>query len=130
MRKLSPHSRPGKLAIVDGRTAEAQIMRRVRNDLTAHVGGQPSATQRMLIEQVASLTLRIHLMDRQALKIGETTFSQAKDYLCLTNSLSRLLKQLGMNGAPDRPTSIHQVTGRPRSMGAPELAPAASRPAA
>jgi hypothetical protein len=119
MVKLGPHSRPGKLAIADGRTAEAQLMKRVRDDLAQHCGGKPSATQKMIIAQCAMLTLRIHLMDRAALQHGEMTTTQAKNYLCWTNSLSRLLKQLGMKGTAERPATITEIMSRPRSVGVP-----------
>jgi hypothetical protein len=44
MPRIGPHSRPDKLQIVDGRLAEAKLMARVREELTQHLGGKPSAT--------------------------------------------------------------------------------------
>lgn len=99
MSRIGPHSRPDKLAIVDGRRAEAKLMRRVRDDLSKHVGGSPSATQKILIERAATLTLRLHLMDRQALQDGAMSEKNGREYLCWANSLTRLLRQLGMDAA-------------------------------
>jgi hypothetical protein len=51
--KIDPHSRPDKLQIVDGPLAEAKLMARVHEELTQHLGGKPSATQRILIDRDA-----------------------------------------------------------------------------
>jgi hypothetical protein len=41
------------LAVIDGRRAEAKLMRDVRAELTKHDGLSPSATQRIIIDQAA-----------------------------------------------------------------------------
>lgn len=90
-------------------------MRRVRDELTAHVGGKPSATQRLLIERCATLSLKIHLMDRAELQSEFTSEKNAREYLVWTNVLSRILRQIGMKGAPEQPPSIMEMFARPRS---------------
>lgn len=100
MSKIGPHSRPGVLAVIDGRRAEAKLLRSVRADLAKHLGGTPSATQRMLIDQAAMLTLRLHLMDRQSLQDAEMSERNGRQYLAWANSLSRLLRQLGLEASP------------------------------
>ena len=65
-------------------------MRRMREDLTAHVGGSPSATQKALIERCATLSLHIELMDERRLKIGgQMTDHDSRQYLAWSNSLER-----------------------------------------
>jgi hypothetical protein len=118
MARIGPHSRPGRLAIIDGRSAEAQAMKRIRDDLARHVGGNPSVTQKMLIERCAVLTLRIQLMDRQQLRDSVLTERNAREYLCWTNSLSRLLRQLGMKGAAPRQLSPIEVMRQHRGAAA------------
>jgi hypothetical protein len=121
MRQLRPHSRPDKLQIVYGRRSEAQLMKRVRNDLTAHLGGRPSATQRMIIDRCATLSLRIHLMDRAELQSNFLSEKNAREYLCWTSALSRLLRMLGLEAAPERAPSLAEIMqSRPRSMGSPD----------
>ena len=92
MERLTPHSRPGRLALIDGRTAQAQFMKRIKNDLTRHVGGQPSVTQRMAIDQCAMLSLRLHMMDRAELQ--DRSAKNTHEYATLTSALSALLQQL------------------------------------
>jgi hypothetical protein len=112
MARIGPHSRPGRLALIDGRKAEAQFMKRIRDELTAHVGGRPSATQRMIIDRCAALSLRIHLMDRaEARNDAFMSEKNAREYLCWTAALSRLLRQLGLEEAPanDKPLSVAEM---------------------
>jgi hypothetical protein len=100
MPKLGPHSRPGILALVDGRRAEARMMSRVRTDLIKHVGGNPSAVQRMLIDQAAMLTLRVHLMDKQSIADPELSERNGRQRLAWSNSLTRTLRELGLEATP------------------------------
>jgi hypothetical protein len=105
MRKIGPHSRPDKLQIVDGRLAEAQLMHRVRAELTLHLGGKPSATQKILIDRAAALSLRLHLMDREAARSGEMSERNGRQYLAWSNSLTRIMSQIGTEPASSRSLS-------------------------
>ena len=92
------------LARLDGRTKEARLLQGIRADLVAHVGGAPSATQRALIEQIAQLQLRVAVMDRRFAETGAQTDHDSRTYLAWANSLSRLLRQLGVKArAADAP---------------------------
>lgn len=108
-RSGSPHRRPAAqlgcrltaLGRIDGRSREAALLRRVRAELTAHVGGQPTATQASLIERAAILRLRLARLDLD-LAAGRVVDDDL--HLRLSNSLSRLLKRLGPPAAPPQPT--------------------------
>src|SRR3984885_12043275 len=100
MPKIGPHSRPDKLQIVDGRLAEGRLMARVRAELTQHLGGKPTAPQRILIDRAAALSLRLHLMDRESARSGEMTERNGRQYLAWSNSLTRVLNQIGLAAAP------------------------------
>ncbi len=100
---IGPHSRPGRLAIIDGRRAEAKLMQSVRSDLARHCGGSPSTVQRMLIDRAAALTLRLHLMDRAAGQDGAMSERNGREYLAWHNSLVRTLARLGLD--PAKPTN-------------------------
>jgi hypothetical protein len=99
MPKIGPHSRPDKLQIVDGRLAEAKLMARVRAGLTQHLGGKPTAPQRILIDRAAALSLRLHLMDRESARSGEMSERNGRQYLAWSNSLTRVLRQIGLAAA-------------------------------
>lgn len=52
MRKIKPYSSSDSLRKLDGRSKEARLLRKVRAELTAHIGGRPTITQK------ASLNVR------------------------------------------------------------------------
>ncbi len=107
-RKLGPHSRPGVLALIDGRRAEARLMQSVRDDLSRHLGGAPTVPQKMIIDRCAALTLRLHLMDRAAGQDGAMSEKNAREYLCWNNSLTRLLRELGMQPAKAKVANLRE----------------------
>lgn len=81
-------------------------MRKIQRDLIAHVGGEPSAAQRILIEQAAQLRLHIALMDKRTAEGRELSERDARQYLAWANSLSKLLRHLGLKGVAARPRSL------------------------
>jgi hypothetical protein len=107
IRRLRVYSRPATLLTLDQRTREARIMRETRSELTAHVGGSPSATQRALIERAVALTLRIAMMDaKQHEAISD---HDNRTYLAWCNTLTRLMRQLGLKGAAQRPPTVAEI---------------------
>ncbi len=94
---VSPRS---ALAKLDGRTREARLVRDTRAALTAHVGGAPSATERVLIDRACQLTLRIVAMDRQFAETGAMSEHASRTYLAWSNSLTRTLREIGFKSAP------------------------------
>src|SRR5215469_13246052 len=85
---IGPYSRPHSLAKVDGRTRLAKLMRKTRAALTAHVGGDPSTTQRALIERVVWLTVKCCQNEAKILA-GKDTEYDGKSYLAWSNALRR-----------------------------------------
>ena len=97
--RIRPPYRPVALAKLDQRTKEARLMRETRAELVAHVGGRPSAVQSAMIERACQLTLRIVAMDRKFAETGAQTDHDSRTYLAWSNSLTRTLAQLGVEGA-------------------------------
>ena len=91
---------------MDGRTWEAQLVRSTVCDLTAHVGGNPSAAQRALIDRAAWMTLHIAQLDRRTAESRMMTEHDSRHYLAWTNSLSKTLRHLGLQGRAERPPSL------------------------
>lgn len=111
MPRLGPYSRASVLAKLDKRTREARLLAEVRADLTAHVGGSPSATQRRMIERAAWLSLHVAQLDAKAAEGGAMTPHDTRTYLAWSNTLTRLLRQLGMKGAAAKPRSLADHIG-------------------
>lgn len=97
MHEIGPYSRPNVLVKLDGRRREARLMQNVREELTAQVGGHPTATQRALIERAAMLTLHVSLMDAKVLEpdAGPLSERDGRQYLAWSNALARILRDLG-----------------------------------
>lgn len=94
----SRHRRPN-------RTREGQRAKRFRVDLIAHLGGNPSITQRALVDQAVELKRRLLVMDRRFSRTEEFS-GRAKEYLAWSNSLARLLRMIGLERAAPRPTTL------------------------
>src|SRR5207253_1309538 len=86
--RVGPHSRPHNLAKLDGRTKEAQLLCRVREELTQHVGGRPTAVQRALIERCVWLSLRLAMLDKKIASGRDFTQIDSNTYLAWSNSFT------------------------------------------
>ncbi len=101
--EIGPYSRPLALAKLDGRTREAALMRRVRAELTAHVGGSPTFPQRLLIERCAVLSLRLAKIDEAILAGDQLTLHDNQHAIAWHNALRRSLDALGLEPAASPP---------------------------
>ena len=87
---------------LDGRRREARRLKAITADLVAHVGGQPSAAQRYLIDRVAIDILRLELFD---VEMAAGTFSAHDGRVAhaLRNSVRLALRDLGLRPAAPKP---------------------------
>jgi hypothetical protein len=99
MTAVGPYSRHARLSKQDGRTREARLVKSLREELNAHVGGKPSVTEELLISQACDLQLRIAVMNRKFMATGVFTEHDSRTFLAWNNSLARLLRQLGLKPA-------------------------------
>jgi hypothetical protein len=93
---IGPYSRPLALAKLDGRTREAALMRRVRAELTAHVGGAPTFPERVLIDRAAILALRIAQIDAKIVAGGDLTTHDNNHAIAWHNAYRRTIEALGI----------------------------------
>lgn len=98
MARLGPYSKQSTLAKTDGRTREARLVASLRRELIAHVGGSPTVTQRILIDQACQLKLRLAMMDRGDVGDGPFTMTEQRQvqYLAWCGTLERTLTRLGL----------------------------------
>jgi hypothetical protein len=94
--------------MIDGRTRVARLMRETRAALIAHVGGEPSATQRALIERVVWLIVKCCQIDGKILA-GANTEYDGNSYLAWSNAQRRALRDLGMEPTAVRAPSLADV---------------------
>jgi hypothetical protein len=92
------------LANLDKRSRYGRLIRQVRQDLTDHIGGNPTPVQRMLIERASMLQLRVAMLDRKIIDGEILTVMDNNQYLAWSNSLVRTLAQLGLDATTTPPT--------------------------
>lgn len=78
--KPGPHSRADKRLVADRRLAPARRARRHIEDLTEHIGGHPTATQRLLIERTAMVLVRLSYLDEKILSGMDLTDYDNRTY--------------------------------------------------
>ena len=103
--RVGPYSKYGALALLDGRSREAQYMKRKRAELTAHVGS-PSAVQRQMIERAVRLSLQLELMDERLTHEAWFMTPVQDDYLNFSNALTRVLARLGLEAVATPPPAV------------------------
>jgi hypothetical protein len=96
------------LAKIDRRRREARLLETTRAELAVHLGGAPSAVQRLLIERAAMLTLHVALFDERAIAAQGMSERDAREYLAYSNSLTRTLKALGVDGAAQKAPTLQE----------------------
>jgi hypothetical protein len=88
-------------------------MRRTRQSLLAHLGGNASATQAAMIDRACFLTLYLARMDAEAVSNGGVhSDHKAKQYLAYSNSLTRTLGRLGLEGAPPPTPTLQDILAK------------------
>jgi hypothetical protein len=97
--------------LVDRRTSIGKAVGNLRVQLTEHIGGHPSVTQRHLIEICCQLQLRLLTMDYAFAEEGEITLLDSRVYLAWTNTLVRTLRALGLARPAKTGPSIDEIVG-------------------
>src|SRR5258708_307217 len=108
-RRLSPHSRPSRIAILDRRSCEFRRLSEIRSGLMDHLGGHASPVQLALIERAATLTLHVEVFDKRAFAAGGLDEKSSRVYLGYVNSLNRTLKALGLKAQAAPPKSLAEL---------------------
>lgn len=90
-------SRDHVLATLDRRTKAGRVFRTIEKDLTAHVGGAPSAVERLLIQSASMKGTRLALLSESILD-GRDIGNDGQA-LAWANSFERTLIALGLKAA-------------------------------
>jgi hypothetical protein len=105
-----PFSAALKTAALDNRTREARYLAGARQQLIDHLGGNPSATQLILIDRCAWLMLHCSLLDQRIVS-GKQDWGEndRKCYLAFSNSLVRTLREIGLEASASRQPILAEV---------------------
>ena len=96
MPRVGHRSSADRLARLDRRTREAKLALMTRQSLLDALGRDATPGDRMLIESIVQIQLRLSMMDRDLALSGVANPSASKVYLAHAASQSRLLRQLGI----------------------------------
>jgi hypothetical protein len=89
--------------------ARDDFSNRFAPELVEHVGGQPSATQRGLIERAVWLSFRVAQLDAKMVRSASFTEHDSRTYLAWSNALGRCLRELGLKPASALARSLADV---------------------
>lgn len=106
--RIGPYSRDGALVRLDFRTREGKFARAIQDELTAHVGGQPSAAEQILIRMVSLKALRVALMAPQIMTSEAIDERADRQFLAWANSLRRDLDTLGITKRAAREPTLQE----------------------
>ena len=98
MPSIGPYSRTDAFNVMDRRTWQAKLLAKTRAELTAHVGGKPSTVQAALIDRAAWLTLYLALLQHRTAAGGAMTDHDSRTYLSWSNTLTKTLAKIGLQG--------------------------------
>jgi hypothetical protein len=115
---LTPHSRLLARGCIDGRSREGRYLAACRAELTAHVGGAPSASQRIVIDRAVWLRLHLLLLDEKLAGGTVLTDYDRRSYSAFSNSLVRAMRELGLAPTAPKPPSLAEHLARKYGTGA------------
>ena len=90
-----PQSRAARLATIDGRTIAGRTIRDVSEALISHLGGDPSAAERLVIQNCAVMATRLALFQDRLLA-GDPGEGDQHHCLAWMSALNRGLQLLGL----------------------------------
>src|SRR5262245_21149595 len=97
-RKVGPYSRAHALASVDCRSQIGRYIRDLAAELAAHVGGDPTPAQRVLIKEAAIKSTRLGMLVDKIFSGAALDHDLAtRVYLAWANALRRDLEALGLS---------------------------------
>lgn len=112
LRRIGSHSKIGAIDLLDRRTREGKFALAVREELTRHVGGEPSAPEQILIQLAAVKALRLALMTDRILQPKAIKDGHDERYLAWSGALRRDLEALGIKPGPGKlPTLENYIAG-------------------
>jgi hypothetical protein len=118
--QIGPYSRRlrrgaiGGLIEIDGRSAEGRFIRHLEAELTAHVGGDPTIVQRLLIERLIKIRCQLDRLDEK-LATGGWTDHDSRTYGGLLNAYRLTARELGLKPAAAKVPSLEEVLRQGRA---------------
>ena len=94
--KPGPHSRDHVLSTIDRRTRAGRVLRTTEAELIEHVGGHPTAAERLLIQAASIKATRLALLSEKLLSGEDMSEGSDAHILAWLNSMRLDLAALGL----------------------------------
>jgi hypothetical protein len=94
--------------LFDGRSAEGRFVRALEAELVQHVGGDPTITQRLLIDRLIKIQLQLAAFDAK-LASGKWTGHDQRTYGGLLNAFRLTARELGLKATAAKPPSLADI---------------------
>lgn len=94
---VGPYSKNAVLGRIDIRTREGRTLKKFTRDLTDYItdaGVTLNFVQRVLVERVAQLYLRVRIMDDRFLATGDVSDADYKNFLAYNNAIMAILLRI------------------------------------
>jgi hypothetical protein len=96
--------------VPSGRTREGRELLAFRKTLIEHVGGTPSAAQKVLIDRATMLQMHLNRLDELAASAGGSLSEHStKVYLAWTGAMGRTMRLLGLKATPKAAPSLKDI---------------------
>ena len=103
--------------LFDGRSAEGRFVRNLEAELVAHCGGNPSITERLLIDRLIKIRLQLDMLDER-LAAGNWTPHDVRTHGGLLNAYRLTAKAIGLHRAAAGPPSLAEALAAGRGSAA------------
>jgi hypothetical protein len=91
--KISGRTDPARLRTLDGRRREAERIKEIKAEMTAHLGGNPTAPQKLLIDRLAVDLVPLEALDAR-MALGEVSEHDTRVARALRGSVRLCLRDL------------------------------------
>jgi hypothetical protein len=103
--------RKNRFRQIDGRLYEGKLERRTVRDLTAHLGGDLTAPQQILVEQAAKLVVVLDILAVEMITKGDVGDFTSRRYLAWVGHLRRTLEALGLQRPQQTTATLKAYVG-------------------
>jgi hypothetical protein len=101
--------RKNRFRQIDGRLYEGHLERRTIRDLTAHLGGDLTPPQQILVETAAKLVVVLDILSVNLVTKGEIGDFASRQILAYVGHLRRILETLGLERPQQMPKRLADV---------------------
>lgn len=110
--RIGPYSRVVQRGVIadtlDGRSREGRLARHMEAELIRHIGGNPSFVQKLLIERLVKVRLRLDAFEEK-FAAGNWTDLDSRTYGALLTAFRLTAREIGVKPAAEKAPSLAEL---------------------